>query len=446
MFLKQKSIFILLLIIGHCVFAQQLKTNYKFDFGNGKAAIGYTKVSTIDIYNNITGFGFEPGATIIATNNKGKDLLTSDFIGSEKPFSFSVKLPEGNYNVKVIMGDLKGTSSATIRVENRRLMVPMLSTTQGAIVTKAFTVHMRDTLIGSTGKYVKIKPRERAYLHWDNKMTFEFNGPNPKICGLEITPANKDVITVFLAGNSTVVDQPDDPWAAWGQMLPSFFQPEKVVVANYAESGETAHSFIGERRLDKVLSLMNAGDYLFIEFAHNDQKEKGSGVGAFTTYKKDLKFYISEARKKGGIPILVTSMNRRNFDSAGQVIMTLGDYPAAMRQTAQEENVQMIDLNYMSKRMYETWGPEESKKAFVVYPANTFPNQPKALEDNTHFNPYGAYEIARCIVHGMQENKIALANYLKKDIVPFNPAQPDAIPSFIWPFSPKANAVKPDGN
>jgi lysophospholipase L1-like esterase len=243
-----------------------------------------------------------------------------------------------------------------------------------------------------------------------------------------------------------VVDQPDDPWAAWGQMLPSFFQPEKVVVANYAESGETAHSFIGERRLDKVLSLMKAGDYLFIEFAHNDQKEKGPGVGAFTSYKKDLKFYISEARKKGGIPILVTSMNRRNFDSAKHVIMTLGDYPAAMRETAQEENVQLIDLNYMSKIIYEAWGPEESKKAFVIYPANTFPGQTKALEDNTHFNPYGAYEIARCIVYGMQANKIALANYLGKDIPPFDPAKPDMITSFIWPYSPKADVAKPDGN
>lgn len=191
---------------------------------------------------------------------------------------------------------------------------------------------------------------------------------------------------------------------------------------------------------------MKSGDYLFIEFGHNDQKQKGEGVGPFTTYKRDLKYYISEVRKKGGIPVLVTSMNRRSFDSTGKVVNTLGDYPAAVRQTAAEENVALIDLNNMSKTLYEAWGPDKSQSAFVIYPANTFPGQDKELKDNTHFNPYGAYEIARCIAKGITDNKLGIARCLKKEYLTFDPAHPDDLQKWYWPLSPSQNVTKPDGN
>ena len=183
-----------------------------------------------------------------------------------------------------------------------------------------------------------------------------------------------------------------------------------------------------------------------INYGHNDQKKRGEGIGPFTSYKRDLKFFISEVKKKGGIPVLVTSTNRRSFDSTGHITNTLGDYPAAVRQTAKEENVALIDLNAMSKIMYEVWGPEQSIKAFVHYPANTFPNQDKKLEDNTHFNTYGAYEIARCVVQSIKDNKLPIAKYLKKTVTPFNPSQPDAEEKWYWPPSVLLAAVKPDGN
>ena len=145
---------------------------------------------------------------------------------------------------------------------------------------------------------VRLKAREHAYLHWDNKLTLEFNGEDPKVRSIEISPAAKDVITVFLAGNSTEVDQAVEPYTAWGQIIPSFFQHSKVVVANYAESGESLSSFIAERRFEKELSLMKPGDYALVQFGHNDQKQKGPGIGAFTSFKKDLKYFISEVRKK----------------------------------------------------------------------------------------------------------------------------------------------------
>jgi lysophospholipase L1-like esterase len=372
-----------------------------------------------------------------SVKRKAKDILQADFITSAKPFYFSVKLPEGNYDVKIILGDKEGTSATTVRAECRRLFFQNIKTKKGEIVEKIFTVHVKDSIIkDATGKAVskvRLKPREINYLHWDNLLTIEFNDSLAKVCGVEIT-ANTTAATIFLAGNSTVVDQDKEPWAAWGQMFPSFFQSENICVANYAESGETLKAFKGERRLEKVWSMAKQGDYLFMEFTHNDQKPGSSFLDPFTTYKVTLKEWIAEARKRNVTPVLVTSMHRRSFDSAGHIINTLSDYPEAVRQTAKEENVAIIDLNAMSKVLYEAWGPEKSIKAFVHYPANTFPNQDKELKDNTHFNTYGAYELARCVVQ------------LIRDIPAFNAAKPDALEKWYWPLSAMMSSAKPDGN
>jgi len=195
-----------------------------------------------------------------------------------------------------------------------------------------------------------------------------------------------------------------------------------------------------------LLSQLKAGDYLFIEFAHNDQKPGDNHLDAFTTYKDELKYYIAQARKKGGIPVLVTSMNRRRFDGRGKVVNTLENYPEAMRQTAAEEKVSLIDLNAMSRDFYEAMGPENSKKAFVHYPANTYPGQDKALADDTHFNPYGAYELAKCIVASIIQQKMDLSKYLIDPVSVFNPSQPDPVSEFHWFESPSVNVLKPDGN
>jgi lysophospholipase L1-like esterase len=427
---------IVALIVSISITAYSQTNSWRFDFGNGPIDMEARQVKATTFYNEQSGYGFEPGSELIDSNR---------FVTSKLPFFFSVKLPEGNYKVTVTVGDPAGISITSIRAECRRLMVQEVQTKKGKFATVSFMVHVKDSLIHGTDRKVRLKPREINYLHWDNKLTLEFNDAQPKIQSLQIVPAT-DVTTVFLAGNSTVVDQAEEPYAAWGQMLPAFFQPEKVVIANYAESGEALNSFMSARRLEKVLSLMKPGDYLFIEFGHNDQKQKGKGVGPFTTYKRDLKHYISEVKKKGGIPVLVTSMHRRNFDSTGKIVNTLGDYPAAVRQTAAEENVALIDLNNMSKTLYEAWGPDKSQFAFVIYPANTFPGQDKELKDNTHFNPYGAYEIARCIAKGITDNKLGIARYLKKDYRTFNPARPDDLKKWHWPLSPRLNVTKPDGN
>jgi lysophospholipase L1-like esterase len=370
-------------------------------------------------YSNERGYGFDLGSKVVCAQN---------FCSSDQPFYFSVRLTEGNYNVKLTLGDATSASVATVKAESRRLMLEKVETAPGEFVTKTFTVNIRTPKI-FTGGEVKLKDREIGVLHWDDKLTLEFNNRHPAVSAVEITKA-EDAITVYIVGDSTVTDQPREPWNSWGQMLPRFFKPG-VAVANHAESGESLKSSLKARRLDKVLSTIKSGDYLFIQFGHNDQKERGEGVGAFTTYKSELKLYVSEARKRGAIPVLITPVNRRTFDDAGKITNSLGDYPEAVRQTSKEENVALIDLNAMSKPFYEALGPENSKKAFV---------------DNTHHNNYGSYELAKCIVEGIKANKLGIARFLVDDIAPFDPSHPDSMETFAIPASPLSGATKPDGN
>jgi lysophospholipase L1-like esterase len=251
---------------------------------------------------------------------------------------------------------------------------------------------------------------------------------------LEVRPAD-DAVTVFIAGDSTVCDQGKEPWCAWGQMLPRFFAPG-VAIANYAESGESARSSISERRLEKIAETIKPGDYLLIQFGHNDQKDKGANAGPFTTYQEALKKYLDAARQHGANPVLITSMNRRSFDDAGKITNSLGDFPEAVRQRAKEQNVPL----------YEAWGEEKSVKAFVHYPANTFPGQTKELKDNTHFNAYGAYELARCVIEGIKADKLGIAKFLADDMPAFDPSHPDPAEAWVLPMSPTTASTTPEGH
>jgi len=438
-----KKITILATTLAFFTSANAQQTSFKFDFGAGTVAKGYTQILPADTFSKDKGYGFDFGTAIVlgAIDNKGKDAIKSNGLSSTKPFYFSIKVPEGNYEVTVTLGNAKANTNTTIKAESRRLMLENVATKAGQFVTKTFIVNIKDAKINGTEK-VGLKPRELGKLDWDDKLTLEFDN-QPTVAALEIRKVD-DQITVFLAGNSTVVNQDDEPWAAWGQMIPRFFTPG-VAISNHAESGLTLGSFLGSKRLQKILSIAKKGDYLFVEFGHNDQKEKGPNDGAWKSYTERFKLFISEAKKLGMVPVVVTSTARRNFDSTGKNINSLGDYPAAARKVAQDEGVALIDLNQMSNKFYEALGVEPSKKAFVFYPANTYPGQKDELHDNTHFNPYGAYELAKCIAEGIKTSKLGIAKFLV-NLPTFDPSKPDAVTAFYWPESPKSTTVKPDGN
>ncbi len=396
-------------------------THWKFSFSDAGEG---TKINSANPFTPERGYGF--------------DLSTAP--GSDnKPFFFSVTLPEGNYRVNVTFGDKTTASDNTVKAESRQLMLERVETKAGEFATRDFMVNVRNPHVpppeknAPGGSAVQLNDREKDLLRWDDKLTLEFNGSAPRVAGVEIERV--DVPTVFLTGDSTVTDQGYEPGASWGQMLPRFLHG--VAVANHAESGETMKSFISGLRLAKVVSQIKAGDYWFIQFGHNDEKKNWpqTYVEARSTYKAYLRVFIAEAQLRGAIPVLVTSMQRRNFDPAGKIRNTHGDYPEAVREVAAEQKVALIDLERMSVAFYEALGPEKSPLAFSA-----------GGRDITHHDNYGAYELAKCVVQGIREANLPLAKTISSDFSSFDPAHPDSPESFALPASPQHSNVAPRGN
>jgi lysophospholipase L1-like esterase len=414
----------------------------RFDFGSGPVASGYTQVRPDMAYSRERGFGFEPGAAIVAVD-RGGDPLRGDFITSAAPFCFSVRVPtEGNYRVTVTLGDAAGTSTTTIKAELRRLMVEKVQTASGKFERVSFIVNTRTPKIAGAGRIapgdVRLKaPRETVQeaWAWDDALTLEFCNTRPAVCALEIERI--EVPTLFLLGDSTVCDQSKEPYNSWGQMLPRWFKPA-VAVANHGESGETYRDSIGRRRLDKILSVMQPGDWLIMQFGHNDQKQIAAQAGGpFTTYTQELKQHVDGVRARGGIPVIVAPMERRGFDAAGKVHPSLIEYANAARQTARELNVAFIDLNAMSKTFYEALGPEKSARAFAA---------PGGKIDNTHHNNFGSYELAQCILQAIRDQRLPLAKHIVDDFKGFDPAHPDDPDTFAVPASGEFTNQRPLGD
>jgi len=381
-----------------------------FQFGPGPESVEYVRVAPDRVYSKDSQYGFDRSSKVTSTPAG---------VASTAPFFFSTALPEGNYKVSARLGDAAGACVTTLKAESRRLMVERVATAAGERRNVTFVVNVRNSTVPAPplnapgGDQVRLNSREQGVLHWDEKLTLEFGNSRPCLESLDIVKTS-DVPTVFLAGDSTATDQPRDPTTSWGQMLTRFLGPE-VAVANHAESGETMKSFITGLRMDKILSQMKKGDYLFIQFGHNDMKENWpqTYVEPFTTHKQYLKVLIAEARRRGAFPVLVTPMQRHNFDGL-KVRNTLGEFPASVRETAREEKVPLIDLTKMSIAMYESLGPE---KSWLLFSRGT---------DATHHSAYGAYELAKCVVEGIRTSGLELAKYIVSDYAGFDPQHPDS--------------------
>lgn len=416
---------------------QSMAQTFSFD-GRDKNA---TQVRPSDTYTDQRGYGYDYQYVIDAARKQ----QTESFRISDGTFYFSVAVPDGNYRVTVTLGSKKRAASTSVRAESRRLYIQDAATRKGEFKTYSFVVnkHNTDILLPDGKKdVVKITPREKGVIRWDDKLTLEINGASPACSSILIEPV--DVPTMYLCGNSTVVDQDFEPWASWGQMFTYWFT-DKVAVANYAASGLTSTSFNAQNRLKKILSLLKPGDYVFIEFGHNDEKDKMAGAGAFYNYAHNLKTYVDQVREKGGIPIICTPTERRMLKD-GKFTPSHGRYPEAARFVADDLKVGLIDLTSMSQTLYQAMGPEGSKHLLVHYPARTYPGQEKAFEDNTHFNPFGAYEISKLIIRGMKALNLPILQHLKADYIDLDPSQPDSWQSFRWNDSPFLDTVKPDGN
>lgn len=407
MHLCQRYISFAVLLVAASAAAQ---TDLTFDFSSGPAKPGSTRVAPSAVYSDTVGYGYEPGAQVAFGDNG--NATTSD-----KPFYFSAKVPEGNYTVTVSFGDSSVATTSTFKAESGRLMLERVAVPAGQVVTRTFTVNVRTPQLpklplNAVGREaVTLDPFDSGNtLDWDGKLTLEVVSPHAALRSVEIASA-PTAPTVFLAGDSTVTDRDGGGDVSWGQLLPRFLKPG-IAVANHAQSGETLKSFANALRLDKILSQIKPGDYLFIQFAHNDSKANWpqTYVEPETTYKAWLRVYIAEARLRGATPVLVTPMDRGDRKT-GAPTHGHGGYPQALRELAAEEDVALIDLYSDSIAFYTAAGTDA----------------PHILADGTHSTAFGGYEFAKCIVMGIRANHLPLASFIADDFKPFDPAHPDSL-------------------
>ncbi|PAM93634.1 rhamnogalacturonan acetylesterase [Flavobacterium sp. IR1] len=208
--------------------------------------------------------------------------------------------------------------------------------------------------------------------------------------------------TVYCIGDSTMANKKDpdrNPEHGWAQVFQSFFK-ENIVIENKAVNGRSTKSFIAEMRWDSVYKKLKKGDYVLIEFGHNDQKIVDSVryTNPHTAYRYNLIRFVKESREKGAIPILVTSIARRNFTEKGVLISTHGDYPLETRLVAQEYKVPFIDLEYLTEKLEQSYGPEKSKQLHLHFKAGENPYYDKDKADDTHLSLLGATEIAKIVI------------------------------------------------
>ena len=225
--------------------------------------------------------------------------------------------------------------------------------------------------------------------------------------------------TIYTIGDSTMADKikpNENPETGWCQVLPSFFDLNQVVIDNRAVNGRSTKSFIKEKRWDSVYNSLQPGDYVFIQFGHNDAKVADSTryTNPHTSYRHNLIRFVTETRAKGAIPILFSSIARRNFNEQGVLIGTHGEYPLEVRLVAQEYQVPFIDLEYFSEQLEQSYGVEKSKELHLFFKAGEHPYYPEGKSDDTHLSRKGATEIATITVRELKKLNLGLNAFYKK--------------------------------
>jgi lysophospholipase L1-like esterase len=366
-----------------------MSVRYSFLFQDEKASPEDIRIEWGEPYEMGRGFGF----AIAPEPSKNEDLRDSwpgDYVVPAVP-TFLIDVPYGNYKISVSLGSHQDQAQTTVIAGLGQRILEQLHTEAGQFVTRTFAVHVED-----------------------GQLKLAFGGEAPRVRSVEIV-RDASIATIFLAGDSTVTNQPSGqyPYTGWGQTI-SLFLNERAAISNEARSGRSSKSFIDEFRLNRVWKKLRPSDFLFIQFAHNDEKDNEGGTDPLTTYPQYLKQYIQGARERGAHPVLIAPMHRRFFDEQGAIQNTHGDYIEAMRRLAEEEQVPYLDLAGKSKQLFERVGVEESKKLFMWIEPNRYWGLPNGTEDNTHFSVEGGTEIARLVAECIRESGESLLIALLK--------------------------------
>ncbi|WP_327586750.1 GDSL-type esterase/lipase family protein [Nonomuraea sp. NBC_00507] len=369
-----------------------------FDFGTSDSALqdGYTRVTETTAYSSTQGYGFADTSGVTSADRATGDALRSDFVATGGA-TFSVDLPNGDYTVALIAGDATEATDLAITVES---MTKVQQTAKAA------------------GQYLEMS---FGIALVDGKLDFAFSGTAPKINSLVITrQADRTpgtIPTAYIAGDSTV--QTYDPYwapeAGWGQMIEQFFSTG-VAFDNHAIGGRSSKNFITQGRLDTVLRAIRPGDYFFVQFGHNDATVSvPDRYASPADYKEYLKVYVNGAKQRGATPILVTPVSRLDYNATtGKFNVSFPEYVAKMKELAQEENVALVDLSTLSREYLDGIGPEAAKSVFLHVPAGVYGAWPSGATDNTHFQEYGAIQMARLVAGGVKALGLPLSGQVRE--------------------------------
>jgi lysophospholipase L1-like esterase len=225
----------------------------------------------------------------------------------------------------------------------------------------------------------------------------------------------KKNIKVYLIGDSTMSIKLTKfyPETGWGMPFVYFFD-STVTVDNRAQNGRSTKSFLKENRWQPVMDNLQEGDYVFVQFGHNDEVPAKKNATTPDEFKSNLVKYITDVRSKKAQPVLLTPVARRNFDSTGHLVGTHEAYSQIVRNVAKENNVPLIDLDAKSKALLQEWGVEKSKLLYNQLAPGEHPNYPKGVVDNTHFNELGARVMAQLVLQGIKELNLELQERIVK--------------------------------
>jgi lysophospholipase L1-like esterase len=225
-------------------------------------------------------------------------------------------------------------------------------------------------------------------------------------------------VILFLAGDSTMAEKLPDkrPETGWGEALQQYFT-DGLKVDNRARNGRSTRTFISEGLWQAIVDSIKPGDFVFIQFGHNDEsKDNEDRYTPPDDFRRNLARMVADARQRGATPVLFTPVRRRRFDKDGKLYDTHGEYPDLVKRVAADQHVQLIDMHAESALVLTTFGPELSRELFLQLKPKENPNYPDGIEDNTHFSPAGAGVMAFIAVDAMKRARLDVVRYLRPEI------------------------------
>jgi large repetitive protein len=360
-------------------------SEYRFDFGPGEAAAGYTKVDAKRAYVEGNGYGFADTNLVVDENRNTGNTLTEDFTRVNGT-SFLVEMKPANYRVTMTIGDEAEATNVAVVTEQMN-KVPVRTVARGDYTEVTYDIALIDGVFN-----------------------FDFSGNSPKINALTIErigangAGEKPII--YLASDSTVANYAESyrPQAGWGETLGQFFDLGQIGIENRAVGGLSSKTFLVGGHLNHILLDIREGDYLFMQWSHNDstpsRPERYLTPEQFKVY---LKEYINGAVQRKATPVLVTPVNRRDFN--GDILnKSFPDYVKAMKETAAETGTLLIDLNQASWEHFQELGPEGTKGIFLWV---------NGTEDNTHLQMNGAIKVSELVAGLVKESNLPIAAFVK---------------------------------